>query len=248
MRARRGVILGLLVLACLIGGLLYLVGVAATDPVDRRRAFAIARMVTGLILLWVGLGGGLMYRFRATIRARVLPIRLNWRLKFVLFATTLACLEEAVTVSMTNLAPVFGSRIGEAYITASAQYLDVIALHSVVVFIPLFIALALLLGRYDFKPFAVFLAFGLVGTLVEAIFSGALATLLTFPLWVFVYGLMVWLPAFCLPQNRSARPVGWLHHALFAPAILLVAMPMILPVVYVITGILDHPSIDFDPP
>ena len=112
----------------------------------------------------------------------------------MIFATLLACLEEAVTVTMTNLAPLFGSRIGEAFITASTNWLDVIAFHSVVVFVPYFIALALILTRYAVSPFAVFLSFGVVGTVSEAIFAGGIGPLAMFPMWAFVYGLMVWLP------------------------------------------------------
>ena len=44
----------------------------------------------------------------------------------------LAMLEEVVTTSMTNCAPLFGVKIGEAYITASSNYFDVILRHSVV--------------------------------------------------------------------------------------------------------------------
>lgn len=58
--------------------------------------------------------------------------------------------------------------IGKAYITASANYLEVVCFHSVVMFIPLFIAWACILSRYQFRPFAVFLLFGLTGTLAEA--------------------------------------------------------------------------------
>lgn len=237
----------MLIGAAAICGLLYLIGISATDPVEQRRAFAIARMTTGLMLIWVWLGGGLMLRHRHRIRALFQAVRLDWRLKFVLFATLLACLEEVVTVTMTNLAPLFGSQIGEAYITASANYLDVVALHSVVVFIPFFIVMALLLARYRFTPFALFISFGLVGTGAEAIFAASPAAFVMFPLWCFVYGLMVWLPAFCLPARPAARTPGPLARLLLAPAILILALPLIAPLVYLIAVVLDHPAIDFAP-
>jgi hypothetical protein len=69
---------------------------------------AVLGMGWGLILLWIGLGGTLMYRFREPIREAVGKIRLDWRVKFILFATLLALTEEAVTTTMTNLAPMFG--------------------------------------------------------------------------------------------------------------------------------------------
>ena len=244
---QRWSVVTLLILATGFSALLYLIGLNAEAPEEQRRAFGIAQMVTGLLIIWVWLAGGLMYRHRQGIRALVLAIPVPWQIKFVLFATLLACLEEAVTVTMTNLAPLFGSRIGEAYITASTSYLDVIALHSVVVFIPFFIVLALLLTRWDIPPFAVFLSFGAVGTVAEAIFAGSLGAVLMFPLWAFVYGLMVWLPAFCLPQDRGARPAG-LGVQLFLPiATFGLALPLIAPIVYWITVVLDHPSIDFAP-
>ena len=244
---QRGVILTLAVMATAFCGMLYLVGLNAEDATDRRRALGIAGMATGLVVIWIWGGGSLMYRYREVIRARVQAIPLKWQVKFVLFATLLACAEEAVTVTMTNLAAAFGSRIGEAYITASANYFDVIAYHSVVVFIPYFIVLALLLTRYDFKPFAVFLSFGVVGTVAEAIFAGNPGSLIGFPMWAFVYGLMVWLPAHCVPADRNARPVGVLAHLMLPVATFGLALPMIMPIVFVISVVLGHPGIDFAP-
>ncbi len=245
MRAQRWIVLALLVLSALFCGMLYLVGLDAPEGVEQRRALGIARMASGLILIWIWTCGALMYWYRDRIRVLVLASGLNWRLGFVLFCTLLACLEEAVTVTMTNLAPLFGSRIGEAYITASTNYLDVILFHSAVVFIPYFIVLAWLLGRWNFSPFAVFVSFGIVGTVAEAIFAGNLSVLVGFPMWAFVYGLMVWLPTYCLPQGRGARPVGLVGHLVLPFAIFALAMPLIVPIVYVISVVLGHPAIDF---
>ena len=247
MRVQRWVVLALLLLSALFCGMLYLVGLDAPEGVEQRRTLGIARMATGLIVIWIWLCGGLMYLYRDRIRARVLALGLNWRLGFVLFCILLACLEEAVTVTMTNLAPLFGAEVGEAYITASTNYLDVILFHSVVVFIPYFIVLAWILGRWDFSPFAVFLSFGIVGTLAEAIFAGNPGVVTGFPMWAFVYGLMVWLPVYCLPRDRGARPVGWLGHMVLPFAIFGLAMPLIVPIVYAITVVLGHPGIHFDP-
>ena len=244
---QRVVTLTLLLLATLFCGMLHLVGYGVEDVVDRRRALGIARMATGLVVIWIWIGGAVMYHWRAEIRARVQAVGLNWRVKFVLFCIVMACLEEVVTVTMTNLAPLFGSQIGEAYITASTNYLDVILFHSVVVFIPYFIVLAWILGRWDFSPFAVFVAFGIVGTVAEAVFAGNPGVLVGFAMWAFVYGLMVWLPVWCLPEGRGARPVGVVAHLVLPFAIFGLAMPMIVPIVYVISVVLGHPGIDFAP-
>jgi len=237
-------IIGLLLVGTVIFSLfMYLVGESA-EGAGVSQAQGIARMTMGLIVVWICIGGGLMYRFRDTIRSHVQKIPLDWRVKFVLVATLLACLEEMVTVSLTNMAPLFGAKVGEAFITASTNYFDVIFLHSVIVFIPLFIAWAFILQRYDFKPFSVFLLFGIMGTMGESTIIGPTA-FIGFPMWLFVYGLMVYLPAYSIPENRGARKVLWYHYLYAIPSAFLIALPMLIPIVYIITGVLDHPSIHF---
>jgi hypothetical protein len=208
------------------------------------RQRAVLGMGWGLIALWIGLGGTLMHRFREPIRTAVLRIPIDWRLRFVGFCTLLALLEEVVTTTMTNLAPLFGVKTGEAYITASTNYLDVVCLHSVVMFVPLFVAWALFLWRYDFSPFEVFLLFGLTGTLAETNFG--LRNPLEFGLWIFVYGLMVYLPSYCAPKERKTRAPRWWHYPLavvvpflFIP---LVPFPLIAALLYP-----HHPKIHFPP-
>ncbi len=208
------------------------------------RSTAIMSMTWGLILGWVVVGGLIMYRNRERVRSYVQKISLDWRITFVLFATMLALVEEIITVSLTNLAPLFGARVGEAYITASANYFDVVLFHSVVVFIPLFIAWAIVLSRYDFKPFAVFLLFGIMGIFAEVSLDGP-QQFLGFGQWIFVYGLMVFLPAYCLPPSRGAKPVRFWHYLVAIPLVFLIALPIIIPIVYVIAGVLQHPSIHF---
>jgi hypothetical protein len=205
---------------------------------------AILGMGWGLILLWIFLGGTLMHRCRASIRGVVMSIRLDWRLKFVLFATVLALIEEAITTTMTNLAPLFGVKLGEAYITASANYLDVVALHSVVVIAPMFVGWAVLLWRYEFSPFAVFLLFGLTGTLAEMSFGPQHA--LEFGLGIFVYGLMAYLRAYCVPDGRKVRVPRWWHYplAVFAPFLFIPLVPFPL-IAHLLSP--HHPKIHFPP-
>ena len=85
---------------------------------EDRVSHAIISMGSGLLLLWVALGGSCMVLFRDRIKAFVQSIPLNWQVKFILFGILLAMLEEAITTTMTNLAPLCGVAIGEAYITA----------------------------------------------------------------------------------------------------------------------------------
>jgi hypothetical protein len=171
-------------------------------------------MADGLGLLWIVLGGSLMLGFREPMRQRVLTVPLDWRLRFVLFATLLALVEEATTTIMTNLAPVFGVPLGQAYITASTNYFDVVLLHSVIVFVPMFAAWTWLLGHYDFRPATVMLLFGITGLLAETVSFGP-QNLLNAGFWILVYGLMVYLPAYSLPGRRAAR-VPQTQHYLFA--------------------------------
>ncbi len=111
-------------------------------------------------------------------------------------------------------------------------------------FIPLFVGWAVILSRYDFSPFAVFLVFGLTRTLAETTFGPQ--HLLEFGLWIFVYGLMVYLPAYCLPNDRSARVVRWWHYplAVVVPFLFLALVPLPL-----VAGLLfpGHPKIHFPP-
>jgi len=216
---------------------LLLVAVFFMGPNSR----AVIFMATGLVLLWIILGGSLMWILRDRARDLLQRIRLPWGLKFVMFCTLLALTEEAVTVSMTNLAPTFGVPLGAAYITASANYFDVVAFHSVVVFAPMFIAWTWMLRRWDFSPSAVFLLFGLTGFLAEAQFAGTL-NLLQAPFWIFVYGLMVWLPAYSLPPRDGARPPKWVQAAVAVFLPFIFAIP-----VAIVVGSLHPVSIHFPP-
>jgi hypothetical protein len=187
----------------------------SADP-DAR---AIVRMGLGLIVIWC-LAGGLTMRLarrRFTAWSRRLP--LDWRLRFVILCILMALLEEGVTTALTNAGPLLGAATAAARITSSTNYLEVIR-GSVLVFIPWFICWAWLLGRYDFRPLEVMLLFGLTGTLAETITYGP-SNLAGIGMWVYVYGLMVYLPVQTVPENRSAKPVRWYH------AVMAVLLPLV---------------------
>ena len=210
------------------------------NPVAR----AVLGMGWGLILLWIGVGGGLMYRFREQARNLAARIHLSWRWQFILFSTGLALIEEAITTTMTNLAPLFGVPVGQAFITASTNYIDVVKMHSVVVFIPMFVGWQWLLGRWRFTPFQVFVLFGITGTLAECSFG--VQHLREFGLWIFVYGLMVWLPAGCVPAERPARLPRWWHYPL--AVIIPFAFILLLPTPLLIKWYdPHHPAMHFPP-
>ena len=197
----------------------------SSDPIAHARI----GMGLGLYLFWIILGGVAMRAGRGPVRTFIQRVPLNWRVKFVLFCTLLAMAEEAVAVAMTNAAPLFGLKVGEAYITASANYWDVILGHSVILFVPMFIAWAWLLGRYRFTPNQVLLLFGLTGTLAEA--TSGPQHLLEIGMWMFVYGLMIYLPAYAVPQDRPASAVRFRHYllAIVAPFLSLILLLPVIP-------------------
>ncbi len=194
-----------------------------TNPDNR----AIIKMGVALILIWCVLGGTLMYRFRDRFVAWATRIPLGWPARFVLLCIAFAMLEEAVTTSLTNLAPLFGGVSEAARITASKNYLEVVFLNSVIAFVPMFLCWGWLLSRFDFRPSEVLLLFGLNGTLAETLSFGP-QNLLQVGMWVWVYGLMAYLPACTVPYDRGARPARWWHWlmAIFLPLVFIV--PLVL--------------------
>lgn len=208
----------------LLASTLMFVAAALFMPPNGR---AVIFMATGLAVIWIGIGGVEMWKMRERVQAFVQRLPLPNAVVFALFCTALALLEEAVTVSMTNLAPVFGVPLGAAYITASANYLDVVLFHSVVVFVPMFIAWGWMMTRWTIPPNVAFLAFGFTGFLLEAAFAGTL-NLMQMGFWVFVYGLMIYLPAYSFPAREGRKPLkGW-HVQLLVLIPILCAIPVAL--------------------
>lgn len=191
---------------------------------DNVRDRAIFLMADGLILLWIVLGGCLTLLLQDKLVPWLTAIPLHWRVRFVLLCTALALFEEVITTSMTNLAPFLGTTPEEAHITASTNYFKVVLFHSVIVFVPMFIAWAWLLGRWNFLPLQVLLLFGITGCLAEASIN---PTSLIGGFWIFVYGLMVYLPACTVPSDRGARPLRWWHYLLAVFLPILAAIPVV---------------------
>jgi hypothetical protein len=172
---------------------------------------AILLMADGMILFWIVVGGSLTPMLRKRLVPRLAAIPMDWRLRFVLLCTTMALLEEVITTTMTNLAPLLGTTPEEAHITASTNYFKVVCFHSVVVFVPMFVAWALMLSWWKFSPLKVLLLFGITGSLAEASIN---PTSLIGGFWVFVYGLMVYLPACTVPEDRPATSPQWWQYPL----------------------------------
>jgi hypothetical protein len=205
--------------------LLELVGIAAEGR-KRYGTFegAILLMAAALALVWNVIGGAVMYLARNPTRELVRRSRLSRGATFVLFATLLALLEEVVTTTLTNLAPVFGNTRG--FITASRNYLEVVVWHSVIVIAPMFVVWSWLLARLRFSPGSVLLLFGFNGVLAELLIGGP--ALIMAPFWIFVYGLMIYLPAYSFPTDAETPAPRWYHYPAAIGACLLASAAMAL--------------------
>ena len=74
----------------------------------------------------------------------------------------------------------------------------------------MFLVWAWVLARYTFSPSAVFLLFGINGVLAELLIGGA--ALQMAPFWIFVYGLMIFLPAYSYPGDSKTRMPRWYYY------------------------------------
>ncbi len=202
---------------------------------DSAKNKAIFLMADGMILLWIIVVGSLMPVLRKRLVPRLVALPINWQLRFVVFCTVMALIEEAITTSMTNLAPIFGTTPEEAHITASTNYFTVVLFHSVILFVPMFVAWAWMLSRWDFSPLKVLLLFGITGSLAEASIN---PTSVIGGFWVFVYGLMIYLPACTVPPVRRVRSPTWWHYPL-AIALPFLAVIPVAPVVILLRRWLD---------
>lgn len=201
---------------------------AAQNPTpETAKNRAILLMAAGLYLIW-SVGGFLaMRRWREPVRALFLRTPGSPWLKFFLFCLVLVCLEEAVTVGMTNLAPVFGSKIGESYITGSSNYVETVLWHSVVALFPAYAAWALVLRKAAIHPNVAYLFYGLQGVLAEASYGGPSA-FEAFAFWISVYGPIVYLPAYCVYGLGEARRPGLRHFGALVVLSWLFTVPSVL--------------------
>ncbi len=105
---------------------------------ENRLLAAMAKMLWGLDLLWIGGAGVISVLGRSKAPIWFQRVLLGAGLKVWLLATTLTLVEEAIAPWMTNGVPLFEVVMGEVYLTASANYFDVVYFHSVIVFMPQF--------------------------------------------------------------------------------------------------------------
>ncbi len=197
---------------------------------------AVMLMAIALALIWNVIGGTVMFLVRNPARELVAKSRLGRSATFILFATLLALLEEGVTTTLTNLASVFGN--AQAFITASRNYLEVVVWHSVIVIAPMFFVWSRLLAKFRFRPACVFLLFGVNGVLAEFLTGGGPAFLMA-PFWIFIYGLMIFLPAYSYSTSVETPEPSWYHYPIAIGACFLASAAVAL-VVNLLSPNLPH--------
>jgi hypothetical protein len=201
---------------------------------------AIIMMGLALFVIWVIFCGFIQLMILRIKWGKAVRGRPHALLTFVSISVLLACIEEAIAVSITNAAPLFGVPIGSAYITASTNYIDVITRHSVIVFLPMLIMLGVIVRRYALTQFQTFILWGTIGICVEFSFAGP-QVLLNAPTCLCIYGLMVYLPAHFMQLERRKR-VTALHYAVFIVLILLSSFATTW-----VPRVLNEPRIHFSP-
>lgn len=211
--------------------------------IENHKLGVMAKMLWGVNLLWIVLFGIVSLLLRKWVINFGSKIAKFKSLYFFLGATGMALIGEAVTTSMTNCAPLFGAEIGEVYITASADYLDVVMFHSVVVFLPQYLLIGWLLSRYEISPFAIFICYGITGFIGEVMFAGPNPLLLA--QWILIYGLFVYLPAHLFVNQTDRKPIRWWMYPLLVVIPVIVSIPMVALLMLVIAP--GHPSIHFPP-
>lgn len=211
--------------------------------IDNAKLGVMAKMLWGVNLLWIVLFGLISLRLRDFVSNFGRSDRKPLPLLFFFGATLMALLGEAVTTAMTNCAPIFGAEIGEVYITASANYLDVVMFHSVVVFLPQYALLGWLLSRYAISPFAIFVCYGITGFIGEVMFAGPNPLMLA--QWILIYGLFVFLPAHLFTHRSNRKPLRWWMYPLLVVLPVIASIPMVAMLLLVIAP--GHPGIHFPP-
>lgn len=236
-KVKTAFVAGLVIWQLVLTSLLVLAGI------ENPKLGVLAKMLWGVNLLWIGCFGALSLWTRHRVSAFGKSQRTHLVGIFVGLATCLALIEEAITTAMTNCAPLFGAQIGEVYLTASANYLDVVLMHSIVVIWPQFLMLGWLFHRYRLSPFVAFVGYGLTGFINEALFSGPNPLML--PQWILIYGLMVFLPAHLFVEVEGRRDLRWYGYPAIVLLPVLASIPMVGLLLLVIAP--GHPSIHFPP-
>lgn len=203
----------------------------ATGPVERSAIV----MQWGVFLSWVYIIAPLLGRKGLPfLKQRLSRFTLGPKRLFFVFALVFALTEEALAVLWNNSVPSFFGQAVEPVLTASTNYFEVILLHSVVVFLPLFLVWAYLLERGKYSPREAYLYFGITGVLAEYIFNPGVLALLAGGFWILIYGSMVYYPArFVFGKEEGGLHVSWRRAvvAVFLPLLASVPLAILIDIV-----------------
>ena len=190
---------------------------------------AIVSMALGLLFIW----GTLFAIFQKYIMNKFEPKKVTFTKFFLVIMLGfigLALTAEIVSTLMTNTAYLWSLSPYDAYITASPNYIEVVTKHSVIVFIPQFIAIAILHYRYQFKAFQWFIIYGLIGYINEWLAFGASASMVSIPFWMIIYGWIVYLPTYIILPSKERLPFKTYHYimAIIFPLVLSIPWALLI--------------------
>jgi hypothetical protein len=100
----------LLIAIAIYSGVLVTLLNAVILPSSKVNDRAIFLMADGLILFRIVIGGSLTPVLRRRLVPRIIAIPMDWRVRFVLLCTAMALFEDVITTTMTNLAPLLGTK------------------------------------------------------------------------------------------------------------------------------------------
>ncbi len=192
---------------------------------ENPKGFAIITLAIGLFVLWALCFAFIMYRIKDKIKLFYEKRNYSVILVVSLGGILLALVEEAIATLMTNMAPLFGFSTTEVFITASANYIEVVTRHSVIVFVPWIIVWGIILSKYSIHPNVVFILFGITGLFAESLTFG-LQNLLQFGFWIIIYGLMIYLPAYIVYIPNERKKIQKIYYPL------LIILPFIALIVW----------------
>ena len=218
--------IGLYGWALVYHGLLWVHVTSHGTQVDR----AIVTMALGLIIVWGVFFARVQVIFMRLLKPKYLA-RFWYFLSVILGMISLALVAEMVSTTMTQTAYLWKLSPNDAYITASPNYIEVVTRHSVIVFIPQFIGIAFLHYHYAFKPIAWFIIYGLMGYVNERLAFGAVASWVSIPFWMIVYGWIAYLPTYLIIPKRKRRSVKWFHYGLAFAFPLALSIPWALVII-----------------
>lgn len=185
-----------------------------SQPLPDPRAAIV--MQWGSFIIWVVIMGFFLAPSIASfVSGLVKSFGFGQKSIFIVGATALALIEEAVAIFLNNNVSTSLSTSSGTILTATRNYFELVTQKSVVVFIPMFIVWAYLLKNKHYSAEEAFLYFGLTGILAEFWFMPGPLIFIAGGFWMLVYGAMVYAPAVLLVGKKEKFDFSF-RRAIFA--------------------------------